>query len=143
VPAMDRWVAKLAVPRRAGGFGLVPRPRDGSACKRLALFLRWMGRRDRVDPGVWVDLAPSPEFLSSRLIVPVDTHMLRVGRTLRFTRRSAGDLTTAIEITAGFRALVPSDPARYDFALTRPGITGVPLRLRTAGPRSSSARLPS
>ena len=30
---------------------LLPDPADGSACKRLFLFLRWMVRKDDIDPG--------------------------------------------------------------------------------------------
>jgi len=123
LPALGRWLETLGVPRRPGAFGLLPTPRDGSACKRLLLFLRWMGRRDRVDPGAWIDLAPEPRFLAARLVVPVDTHMYRVGKILGFTRRAQPDLAAALEITEGFRRIAPRDPTRYDFALTRLGMS--------------------
>ncbi len=97
------------------GF-LVPSPDDGSACKRLNLFLRWMVRRDDVDPGGW-DAIPA-----SKLIVPVDTHMHRICAAIGLTRRRQANLRAALEITAAFRAVVPDDPVRYDFAMTRLGI---------------------
>ncbi len=103
---------------RADGWRghLLPSPRSGSACKRLNLFLRWMVRRDAVDPGGW-DAVPR-----SMLVIPLDTHMHRIGGRLGFTSRKQANMRTAQEITAGFRRIVPEDPVRYDFALTRLGI---------------------
>jgi uncharacterized protein (TIGR02757 family) len=95
---------------------LLPDPGKTSACKRLHLYLRWMVRRDDVDPGGWHCVVPS------ELIVPLDTHMYAVGRRLGFTRRRQADLRTALEITAGFSKICPEDPVRYDFSLTRLGI---------------------
>ena len=70
---------------RRGVFYFFPRPDGGSACKRLNLFLRWMVRRDAVDLGVWSGLP------ASKLVIPLDTHVVRVGRCLRLTRyRSPG-----------------------------------------------------
>lgn len=95
---------------------LLPDPGKASACKRLHLYLRWMVRRDQVDPGGWRCVAPSV------LIVPLDTHMHTIGRRLGFTRRRQADLRTALEITAGFREISSEDPVRFDFSLTRLGI---------------------
>lgn len=110
-----RWVGLLDERGLARDNSLVPRPERASACKRLHLFLRWMIRCDAVDPGGWPD---SP----ARLLIPLDVHMHRIARAIGFTRRRAADLRTAREITARFRRLVPDDPVRYDFALTRLGI---------------------
>lgn len=98
------------------GSYLLPSPQKGSACKRLNLFLRWMVRKDEVDPGGW-DKIPT-----SSLIIPLDTHMLRVSKELKLTSRKQGDLKTALEITAALKKIEPDDPVKYDFALTRPGI---------------------
>jgi uncharacterized protein (TIGR02757 family) len=95
---------------------LLPNPDKKSACKRLFLFLRWMVRRDTVDPGGW-DGVPT-----DLLLVPVDTHMLRIGRCLGLTERKQGDLKTAVEITSALRAVDPNDPVRFDFSLSRLGI---------------------
>jgi uncharacterized protein (TIGR02757 family) len=73
-------------------------------------------RGDGVDFGIWTALSPRD------LIVPVDTHMARIGRLLGLTRRRSADWKTAEEITAAFREVCPEDPARFDFALTRIGI---------------------
>jgi uncharacterized protein (TIGR02757 family) len=95
---------------------LIPVVEKGSACKRLNLFLRWMVRKDDVDPGGWDKIPPS------MLIIPLDVHMHRIGRLIGFTDRKQADMSTALEITSGFRKLVPDDPVKYDFALTRFGI---------------------
>lgn len=95
---------------------LLPRPMRGSACKRLHLFLRWMARKDEVDPGVWSGLDPA------RLMIPLDTHMFRIARALELTRRKQADMRAALEITEAFRSICPEDPVRYDFSLTRLGI---------------------
>jgi uncharacterized protein (TIGR02757 family) len=114
LPALRALVGEL------GGCGtlnsLLPDPARGSACKRLLLMLRWMVRRDEVDPGPWRGV---PARL---LVVPLDTHMLRIARALGLTRRAAGDLRTALEVTRAFAAVSPDDPVRYDFSLTRLGI---------------------
>jgi uncharacterized protein (TIGR02757 family) len=93
-----------------------PKPSLGSGCKRLNLFLRWMIRRDEVDLGVWS--RPSP----SMLVVPLDTHVIRVGRCLGLTTRVRAGWAMAAEITASLRALDPIDPVKYDFSLCHIGM---------------------
>ena len=95
---------------------LLPSPSDGSACKRFFLFLKWMVRRDEVDPGGWTALKPRD------LLIPMDVHMFRICSTLGMTRRKQPDLKTAIEVTALFREILPEDPTKFDFVLTRFGI---------------------
>ncbi|MEE4352980.1 MAG: TIGR02757 family protein [Desulfatiglans sp.] len=95
---------------------LLALPEKGSACKRWNLFLRWMVREDRVDPGGWAGISPS------KLIIPLDTHMHRIALFMGLTERKHADMKTALDITAAFRKIEPNDPVRYDFALTRLGI---------------------
>ena len=104
------------MPKRPGVCNFFPRPSAGSACKRLNLFLRWMVRKDVVDFGVWTGLAPS------RLIVPLDTHVIRLGQCLRLTRYRSPGWKMAAEITASLRAIDPVDPVRYDFSLCHVGM---------------------
>jgi len=113
LPALTQFVDALRGPHKNY---LLPSPADGSACKRLNLFLRWMVRHDAVDPGGWTRVCPG------KLIVPLDTHMHRMALEMGLTSRRQADLRTAIEITAQFRRIAPADPCRYDFALTRLGI---------------------
>ena len=101
---------------RVGVGYFFARPSRGGACKRLNLFLRWMVRRDRVDPGGWRAVSPA------RLVVPLDTHVIRVGRCLGLTRYRAPGWRMAQEITASLRRLDPADPTRYDFALCHLGM---------------------
>lgn len=103
-----------------GYNSLLPSPENGSALKRLNLFLRWMVRKDEVDPGCWRSVS------KSKLIFPVDTHIHRLCLALNLTKRSQADFQTALEITNAFREIEPSDPLKYDFALSRLGI----LRLK-------------
>ncbi len=95
---------------------LLADPAKNSACKRSHLFLRWMVRCDRVDPGGWESVGPD------RLLVPLDRHMFSAGRILGFTRRSTPDRAACLEVTDGFRRIQPKDPVKYDFCLTRFGI---------------------
>jgi uncharacterized protein (TIGR02757 family) len=95
---------------------LVARPEKASACKRMNLFLRWMVRQDRIDPGGWIDVPPS------KLIIPLDTHMHRISQTLCLTEKKQANLNTALEITEQFKKICPEDPTKYDFTLTRFGI---------------------
>jgi uncharacterized protein (TIGR02757 family) len=101
---------------RPGVWYFYPRPSDGSACKRLNLFLRWMVRRDTIDLGVWTRVSPA------QLVVPLDTHVVRVARCLGLTRVRTPGWRMAAEVTASLRALDANDPVRYDFALCHIGM---------------------
>ena len=114
--AMCRFTDELRLDMRGERNSLLPSPEKGSACKRLNLFLRWMVRRDAVDPGGWERVA------ADKLLVPLDVHMHRICRGLGLTERRQANMRTAREITDGFAKVAPEDPVRYDFALTRLGI---------------------
>jgi uncharacterized protein (TIGR02757 family) len=130
-PALDgvmaewkAWSKDLQDPRPGRFFfHLLSAPRDGSACKRWCMYLRWMVRRDAVDPGPWgpggVLENPIPP---SALLVPLDTHSGRISRYIGLTRRRTLNWKAVEEVTEGLRALDASDPVRYDFALARLGI---------------------
>jgi len=95
---------------------LFTKPSGGSPCKRLNLFLRWMVRKDEVDPGPWNGID------KAHLIVPVDVHMGRLSERLCLHASSNVTLKTAVAITQQFARLSPDDPVKYDFALCRVGI---------------------
>lgn len=97
---------------------LLPDPFRGSACKRLHLFLRWMVRKDNVDPGCWDGIE------ASKLVIPLDTHMHRICVDLGLSDRATADVRTATEITQRFRMFAAGDPVKYDFSLTRLGMGG-------------------
>jgi len=115
---VDVGAAYRRMPVRPGVYGFFAQPSSGSACKRLNLFLRWMVRRDEVDLGVWTRVSPS------RLIIPLDVHVVRVGQCLGLTRYRSPGWRMAASITAALRAIDPADPVRYDFALCHLGMLG-------------------
>ncbi len=117
----ERWGEPLP---RQRDF-LFPRPERGSACKRHNLFLRWVVREaDGVDLGLWTAVS------ARDLVVPLDTHMARMGEWLGLTRRKTRDWRMAEEITAALRAIRPEDPVGFDYPLTRIGILRICTRPR-------------
>ena len=108
-----------------GGLGgsLTPRarallasPRDGSACKRMNMFLRWMTRKDDIDFGFYNWLG------TDKLIIPLDVNVSRAARKLKLTRRKTDNWKTASEITERLKVLDPLDPVKYDVPLFLYGI---------------------
>ncbi|UCC22311.1 MAG: TIGR02757 family protein [Planctomycetota bacterium] len=124
IAALSRFCDSLLDMHAKTGDGSVRRglryllagPAGGSACKRLNLFLRWMVRKDDVDPGLWTSID------KSKLIVPVDVHMARLCRILGFHGGKTASLSTTVKITKSFAEIAPADPVKYDFALSRIGI---------------------
>jgi len=105
--------------RRIGVRFLFPRPFEGSACKRLNLFLRWMVRPDDgIDCGVWTGVAPR------QLVIPLDTHIARISSYIGLTSMRSPGWSMALDITRRLRRLHADDPLRYDFALCHLGIAG-------------------
>jgi uncharacterized protein (TIGR02757 family) len=94
-------------------------PENGSTCKRLNMFLRWMVRKDQhgVDFGLWKTISPAD------LIIPIDVHVARVSRTFGLISRPQIDWLTALELTEYCRTLDARDPVKYDFALFSLGVT--------------------
>lgn len=125
--ALTRWAA--AMRSHAGGPGQEPSaglrflladPGKGGACKRWRLLLRWMVRpEDGIDMGLWAGL-----FRPADLVVPLDTHWIRIGGRLGITRRGTPDGRMAEEITQFLRWIRPRDPLRYDYAVCHLGISG-------------------
>jgi uncharacterized protein (TIGR02757 family) len=114
--ALNLTEAYGVVPKKPGVAYFFSRPSSGGACKRLNLFLRWMVRIDRVDLGLWSRIRPA------QLIVPLDTHVIRVGRCLGLTRLATPGWPMAADITRALRALDPRDPVKYDFSLCHLGM---------------------
>jgi uncharacterized protein (TIGR02757 family) len=112
---------------------LLPDPGRGGACKRWLLYLRWMVRSEPGDPdlGLWRELLPA-----SALVIPLDTHVVRVSRRLGLTARRTPDWKMAEEVTAALRRIAPEDPVRYDFPLCHLGMRGsCPPRLTSTACR--------
>ena len=112
--------ASPRLPRQHPARYLMTSPATGSAAKRLCLFMRWMVRRDKLDPGYW-----HGELPESRLIVPLDTHVAKVGRAFGMTARKSADWKTAVEITNSLAHFYPNDPLCCDFTLFRYGMNRI------------------
>ena len=100
-------------------------PARNSSCKRLNMFLRWMVRKDKngVDFGLWKKIKPS------QLMMPLDVHVERVGRSLNLLQRKQRDWKAVEELTANLRSFDPNDPVKYDFALFGMGVLGNSLNV--------------
>jgi uncharacterized protein (TIGR02757 family) len=105
------------------------RPTGGSACKRLNLFLRWMVRHDQIDLGVWRHVS------AAKLIVPLDTHVIRVGQCLGLTRYRSPGWAMARDITESLRRFDTGDPVKYDFALCHLGMSTIRSPLKRSRAR--------
>ncbi|MDP9191818.1 MAG: TIGR02757 family protein [Acidobacteriota bacterium] len=103
---------------------LLTSPSDGSACKRMNLFLRWMVRRTSPDLGLWTFVDPS------QLVMPVDTHIHRIATFLGLNDRKSADWKAARALTDRLARFDRTDPVRYDFALCRLGILDLCSRKR-------------
>jgi uncharacterized protein (TIGR02757 family) len=116
-------------PRNRLSYGFkhwFPLPSTGGACKRLHLYLRWMVRRERPDFGIWLGIPPSA------LLMPVDTHIENMARSIGLTRRRSRNWRMVEELTAALRRLDPADPVKYDFALCHKRMSGQCLNRRDA-----------
>ena len=103
------------VNREGCGRNVVSNPACGSACKRLFLFLRWVVRKDEIDPGFW-------KLRPSELLIPLDTHVMKVSQYLGLSIRKTADIKTAVEITENLKLFDKEDPVKYDFSMSRIGI---------------------
>ena len=122
-PSLTRFVTALRDGSRALDY-LLTSPADGSACKRMNLYLRWMVRRTSPDLGLWTFVDPA------KLVMPVDTHIHRIATFLGLNERKTADWKAARRLTDRLALFDPADPIRYDFALCRLGILDLCSRTR-------------
>lgn len=115
----ERFYPRGELKRRIGVRFLFPAPSQGSACKRLNLYLRWMVRpEDGIDCGLWTRVAPR------QLVIPLDTHIARISGYIGLTEMKSPGWAMALDVTRNLRRLHFDDPLRYDFALCHLGIAG-------------------
>lgn len=93
-------------------------PMQGSAAKRINMFLRWMVRQDQkgVDFGIWKSISPAA------LSCPLDVHSGNVARKLGLLTRKQNDGKALAELDTALRQFDPNDPVKYDFALFGLGV---------------------
>lgn len=112
---LDNYSTKFG--KLSNGFKFMfPLPEKGSACKRMNLFLRWMARKDELDFGLW------KEIPTSKLVIPVDTHVARISRNLQLTKVKNVSWKMAEEITKNLKRFDADDPVKYDFAICHIGM---------------------
>lgn len=118
-PSLARFTAAMieAVPDPPPSLRyLLTSPSDGSACKRMNLYLRWMVRRESPDLGLWCFVDPAT------LVMPLDTHVHRITTFLGLNQRKSADWKAACALTAELRKFDTADPVRFDYAICRLGI---------------------
>jgi uncharacterized protein (TIGR02757 family) len=93
-------------------------PLNGSAAKRINMFLRWMVRNDAngVDLGIWKTIP------TAALSCPLDVHSGNVARKLLLLTRKQNDAKALHELDTNLRRLDANDPVKYDFALFGLGV---------------------
>nr|WP_294777518.1 TIGR02757 family protein [uncultured Flavobacterium sp.] len=93
-------------------------PLQGSAAKRINMFLRWMVRQDKngVDLGIWKNIP------MSALSCPLDVHSGNVARKLGLLTRKQNDFKAVSELDYELRKMDTNDPVKYDFALFGLGV---------------------
>jgi uncharacterized protein (TIGR02757 family) len=126
----EKWRRELGLKTEKSFGYLITPPRVGSTCKRWCMLLRWMGRKDELDLGLWKRGSPllaagSPGVRSNQLVMPLDTHTGRISQYIGLTERRSLNWKAAVEITDRLRECDAEDPVRYDFALARLGILDV------------------
>lgn len=85
--------------------------------KKINMFLRWMVRKGSpVDLGLWEG------FCSGELIIPLDTHVAHVAKTLGIIQSETYSLSSAKRITKALSEVFPGDPVKGDFALFGLGV---------------------
>jgi uncharacterized protein (TIGR02757 family) len=124
-PSLTRFVEALIGSRKTKALDyLLTSPANGSACKRMNLFLRWMVRRTSPDLGIWDFVDPA------KLVMPVDTHVHRIATFLGLNDRKTPDWKAARALTDRLAKFDRADPVRYDFAICRLGILDLCSRKR-------------
>ena len=124
-PSLTRFVKAVIGTRRTKALDyLLTSPANGSACKRMNLFLRWMVRRTPPDLGIWSFVDPA------KLVMPVDTHVHRIATFLGLNNRKSADWKAARALTDRLAKFDRADPVRYDFAICRLGILDLCSRKR-------------
>jgi len=126
-PSLSRFINRIrsletrpyydkAPPPGKGAGHFLTDPINGSACKRINMFLRWMIRSDHLDLGIWKDVH------SSKLVIPIDTHTAKISRYLGLTSLSTPSWKMAVDVTNTLKKFAPEDPVKYDFSLCRVGM---------------------
>ncbi len=116
---IEVYCATHPIPRGRVDF-FITRPSRGGACKRWFMYLKWMNRRDAVDPGTWAQRGKA--IPTSALLMPLDTHVGRLSYYLGFLPKESAKITDVHAVTNQLKRVSGNDPTKYDFAISRLGI---------------------
>jgi len=114
-----QWATEMEFKPGAHFQHMLNSPEQKSACKRWVMFLKWVIRKDDgMDLGLW----KNPSIRADQLVIPIDTHLWKISRSLKLTRRKTVNWQTAIDVTRSLKKIDPDDPTRFDFSLCRYGM---------------------
>lgn len=114
-----QWVNEIGFKPGPHFQHMLNSPEQKSACKRWVMFLKWVIRKDDgMDLGLW----KNPSIRPDQLVIPIDTHLWKISRSLKLTRRKTVNWLTAVEVTRSLKKIDPADPTRFDFSLCRYGM---------------------
>ncbi len=99
-------------------------PAEGSTCKRMVMWLRWMLRKDEIDPGLW---SQNPNLVKQGVgphlaFIPMDTHIHRWATQNKLLSTKSPSWKAVEELTQFLRSVDPKDPARFDFCICHHGM---------------------
>ncbi len=116
--AQQSWNKWVKMEMKTRGFSyFFSAPKDGSPCKRLMMFLRWMIRpSDGIDLGLW------PEIPTHKLVIPLDTHLSQFALRFKLTQKQTSSWKMAQELTLWLKKIDANDPVKYDFAICHHGM---------------------
>lgn len=118
-PAIHHFKTEFfSIPHPTRTVKHIPDPFNGSAAKKMNMYLRWMVRKDDagVDFGIWKKISPSI------LSCPLDVHSGNIARILGLIKRKQNDAKALQELDNELRKFDILDPVKYDFALFGLGI---------------------
>jgi uncharacterized protein (TIGR02757 family) len=110
-----------------GSSWWAPNPLEGSACKRILMWLRWMVRDENPDVGIWSlnnrKWNTNFHITKKTLLVPLDTHVLRWAKTNKVTNSNSANWSQVKIISQFLLTLFPDDPLKYDYLICHQGMS--------------------
>lgn len=99
-------------------------PSEGSTCKRLMMWLRWVLRSDEIDPGLWTlrKVKLHSEVGPHEAFIPMDTHVHRWAWQRKLLSTKSPSWKAVREFTEILRKVDPKDPIRFDFSICHQGM---------------------
>ncbi len=99
-------------------------PLEGSTCKRLMMWLRWVLRSDEIDPGLWTlrKVKLHSEVGPHEAFIPMDTHVHRWAMQRKLLSTKNPTWKAVREFTEVLRKVDPKDPVRFDFSICHQGM---------------------